>query len=119
MLSHDEPLPDRPRRVAVAGVAGVGKTTLARRIADVIGAPHIEIDVLYHGPNWEPRGSFLDDVRALVARDEWTTEWQYAYARPLVAGRADLVVWLDLPFWTTTLPRVARRAPDPAASSQA
>jgi adenylate kinase family enzyme len=109
VLTHDEPLPRRPFRVAVAGMAGTGKTTLAGRIAVVIGAPHVEIDALYHGPNWVPRESFLDDVRSMVARESWTTEWQYTAARPLMTERADIVVWLDLPFWTTTLPRLARR----------
>ncbi|WP_413451637.1 AAA family ATPase [Georgenia phoenicis] len=109
MLRHDDPLPSRPSRVLVAGVSGVGKTTLARRIATVTGGAHTEIDALFHGPGWVPRPEFLDDVRALVARDSWTTEWQYADARPLLAERADLLVWLDLPFTTVTLPRLLRR----------
>jgi len=56
-----------------------------------------------------PRPEFLDDVRALVAADSWTTEWQYASARPILAERADLLVWLDLPFFRVTLPRVIGR----------
>ena len=109
MLHFDAPLPHRPQRVVVAGVSGAGKTTLARRIAEVVGAPHTEIDALFHGPGWVPRASFLDDVRALVAGPTWTTEWQYAAARPLLLERADLLVWLDLPFATVTLPRLVRR----------
>ncbi|PYF97796.1 Adenylate kinase [Georgenia satyanarayanai] len=109
MLRHDDPLPHRPRRVLVAGVSGAGKTTLARRVAAVTGGPHTEIDALFHGPGWVPRTEFLDDVRALVARDAWTTEWQYTGARPLLAERADLLVWLDLAFATVTLPRLLRR----------
>lgn len=109
VLSHSDPLPDLPRRVAVAGVSGAGKTTLAGRIAKVIAAPHIEIDALYHGPNWVPRPSFLEDVRLMVDGDTWTTEWQYRAARPILLERADLIVWLDLPFWTSTLPRLLRR----------
>ncbi len=93
----------------MAGVSGVGKTTLARHIAQVIGAAHTEIDGLFHGPNWVPRPSFLDDVRAMVAGDAWVTEWQYGAARPLIAERADLLAWLDLPYWTVTFPRVVRR----------
>ncbi|MDE0546355.1 AAA family ATPase [Microbacterium sp. C7(2022)] len=93
----------------VAGVSGVGKTTLARRIAQVIDAPHTEIDALYHGPGWVPRAQFLDDVRTFVAAESWTTEWQYASARPVLTEAADLMVWLDLPFATVTLPRVVRR----------
>lgn len=109
VLTHEEHLPRRPFRVAVAGVSGTGKTALASRIAVLIGAPHFEIDGLYHGPNWVPRESFLDDVRSMLAQDSWTTEWQYKAARPLLTERADIVVWLDLPFWTTTLPRLVRR----------
>ncbi|MFG6403041.1 AAA family ATPase [Microbacterium sp. P04] len=109
MLAFDDPLSFRPRRVLTAGVSGVGKTTLASRIASIAGAPHTEIDELYHGPNWVPRPEFLKDVHQLVREDAWTTEWQYATARPILAAHADLLVWLDLPFFTVTLPRVVAR----------
>ena len=96
-LGPTSPLPRRPERVLVVGVAGSGKTTLAGRIAEVLGVAHVEIDALHHGPGWEPRPKFLDDVRALAARPGWVTEWQYAAARPILLERADLLVWLDLP----------------------
>lgn len=109
MLRFDAPLPLRPARVVVAGVSGAGKTTLARRVALVLGVPHTEIDALFHGTGWTPREEFLDDVRELVAGEVWTTEFQYASARPLLLERADLLVWLDLPFATVVLPRLVRR----------
>lgn len=92
----------------MAGVSGSGKTTLAGRIATALGIPHTELDALHHGPGWTPRPEFLDDVGELAAGDAWVTEWQYAAARPLLAARADLLVWLDLPF-PLTLSRVVRR----------
>lgn len=109
MLSYNDPLPARPRRVLVAGVAGSGKTTLAARIAPVTHGAHTEIDALYWGPAWTPRPEFLDDVHTLVDTPSWTTEWQYNVVRPLLAARADLLVWLDLPFYRVTLPSVVRR----------
>jgi adenylate kinase family enzyme len=109
MLDHAGALPHRPRRILVAGVAGTGKTTLAARMAAITGGPHTEIDALFHGPNWVPRPEFLDDVRAFTAAESWTTEWQYGPVRPMLAERADLLVWLDLPFLRVTLPRVVRR----------
>ena len=48
-------------------------------------------------------------MRALVAGEAWVTEWQYSLARPLLAERADLLIWLDLPFLRVALPRVIRR----------
>src|SRR5829696_7068923 len=109
VLSFDDPLPSHPKRILIAGVSGSGKTSLARAIAPLAQVPHTEIDALHHGPGLAPRDEFLDDVRRLAGQDAWITEWQYATARPILAARADLVVWLDMPFLTVTLPRVVRR----------
>lgn len=108
MLHADDPLPRRPQRVAIAGVSGSGKSTLARRLAEVLDLPHHELDALHHGPGWTKRPEFEADVNAFVATDRWVTEWQYDHARPVLAARADLLVWLDLPF-PVTFSRVVRR----------
>jgi adenylate kinase family enzyme len=109
MLSHSAPLTACPRRILVAGVSGTGKTTLAKRIATITGAPHTEIDALFHGPAWTPRPEFEADVEDMMRQAAWVTEWQYAPVRERLAASADLLVWLDLPFWTVTFPRVVRR----------
>ena len=100
LLTSTQSLQECPQRVLVAGTSGSGKTTWGSRIARQLGIPHVEIDALYHGPNWTPRESFMDDVSALVAEDKWVTEWQYSSARAVLAARADLLVWLDLPVAT-------------------
>ena len=97
MLGATDSLPHRPNRVLVAGTSGSGKTTLAARIAETMAVPHVEMDALFHGPEWTPRPSFLEDVRRFTAEPVWVTEWQYGSARPQLAERADLLVWLDLP----------------------
>ena len=97
LLSYDAALPDRPRRVLVAGGSGSGKTTLSDRIGSVLGVRHVEIDALHHGAGWVKRPTFEADVEAFTAEPSWVTEWQYSVVRPLLAERADLVVWLDLP----------------------
>lgn len=107
-LTARDPLPHRPRRVLVAGVSGTGKTTLAARLAPLLGVGHTEVDALFHGPGWVRRAEFEADVAALVRRPGWVTEWQYADAREVLADHADLLVWLDLPF-RVTLTRVVRR----------
>jgi adenylate kinase family enzyme len=108
MLSANDPLDPPPRRVLVAGVAGSGKTTLAGRIAERTGIPHTEIDALQHGENWTPRPEFADDVERFTRAESWITEWQYRGVRPLLAARADTLVWLDLPVGLT-MRRVIRR----------
>jgi hypothetical protein len=107
MLSADDPL-HRPSRVVVAGVTGVGKSTLARRISDSLDLPYTEIDGLYHGADWIPRPQFLADVELFTREPAWITEWQYRDARPVLSARADTLVWLDLPS-PVAVSRVVRR----------
>ena len=97
MLGPDDELDGRPQRVLVAGGSGSGKTTLAVAVGRVLDLPHVEVDALFHGPGWVPRPTFVADVERLVAAERWVTEWQYAAVRDLLADRADLLVWLDLP----------------------
>lgn len=108
LLKPEDPLPGRPRRILIAGVSGSGKTTLAARIAAATDIPHIEIDGLYHGPDWTPRSEFVADVAAFTAKPSWVTEWQYSIPRPLLLERCDLMVWLDLPT-PVTMAQVVRR----------
>lgn len=97
LLGADDALPRRPQRVLVAGTAGAGKTTLAARLEQELGVPRVEIDALFHGPGWTPLESFAADVEVFSAQPDWVTEWQYGTVRALLAERADLLVWLDLP----------------------
>ena len=80
----------------MAGTAGSGKTTVAARVGEALDIGHVEIDALFHGPGWQPREQFVADVEAFSDRPTWVTEWQYGAVRPLLAQRADLIVWLDL-----------------------
>lgn len=108
MLGPLDPLPHTPRRIAVAGVSGAGKTTLARRLARILDLPHTEMDSLFHGPGWTIRQSFVDDVDAVTAGDRWVVEWAYSTQQSFITERADTIVWLDLPY-RTVLRRVTAR----------
>jgi len=35
------------QRISVVGTSGSGKTTVARRIAEALGFPHVELDALH------------------------------------------------------------------------
>ncbi|KAA0021294.1 AAA family ATPase [Antrihabitans cavernicola] len=103
-----DPITWNPRRIAIGGVTGVGKTTMARRIAAILELPFTELDSLYHGPDWTARSSFESDVDAITSGSSWVTEWQYRVVRPMILTRADTLVWLDLPT-SVSLARLARR----------
>ena len=39
-------------RIAVVGTTCAGKTTVAKRLAERHGIPHVELDALHWGPGW-------------------------------------------------------------------
>ena len=101
-------LPATTRRILVTGASGAGKSALRQKIGDTLRLPTVEIDALYHGPNWSPRPTFVADVDEFTSGPGWVVEWQYSSVRPLLLSRADVLVWLDHGRWTVTH-RVVRR----------
>jgi adenylate kinase family enzyme len=108
----------RPRRIVVVGTSGSGKTTMARRLAEGLGLPHVELDALHWGPGWTEAlpEEFRQRTAAALAGEAWTTDGNYGRVRDIVWSRADTLVWLDysLPvvLWrviSRTILRVARR----------
>jgi adenylate kinase family enzyme len=97
-------------RVLVVGMTGAGKTTAARRIADRIGAPFHEMDVLAIGPNWSTRPDLVAQVAALLETPAWVFDsYGYDQVRDAMWAAADTIVWLDYPA-RVIVPRVVRRS---------
>jgi adenylate kinase family enzyme len=87
------------QRVCVVGNSGSGKTTVARALSRAIGAPHLELDSVFHQRGWTPlpTAEFRARVAAFVADDRWVTDGNYAVVQDLIWARADTVIWIDLP----------------------
>ena len=99
------------QKIAVQGTGGSGKTTVAKELARRHGVPHVELDALFHGPNWveTPPEEFRRRVAAATAGDGWVVDGNYDNKLGgLVLDQADTVVWLDLPL-RVSLSRVTRR----------
>ena len=109
------------RRVEVIGPSCSGKSTTARRLAEILGVPCIELDALHHDAGWaEASAEVLQQrVRAALeaAPDGWVVDGTYfGKLGTLVLDEADAIIWLDIPFRTAirrvlwrTLHRAVRR----------
>ena len=98
------------QRIVVIGTTGAGKSTLAARLAGILGYPFIEPDALFWGANWTPvpREEFRRQVAGAIAGDAWTIGGNYSVARDLIWQRADTLIWLDYPL-PLVLWRLSRR----------
>ena len=87
-------------KIAVIGSSGSGKTSVARRLAEHHGVPHVELDELHWGPNWTacPADEFRARVERALSAPGWVADGTYhGKLGDSVLEQADLVVWLDLP----------------------
>lgn len=85
---HSTPVavPEPLRRVHVIGNSSAGKSSLAKRLAGMLGVPFVELDALNWEPNWV--GLNATDPEELERRlREATCFWD----------RVQLVLWLDMP----------------------
>lgn len=99
-------------RVNVVGLSGSGKSTLARHLSDVLRAEYVEMDRLYHGPNWtEPtRTEFRERIAHVIQGDRWVLDGNYhGKTFDLKWERATLIVWVNTPFFKNMW-RSTRRA---------
>ena len=104
-------------RIAITGPSGSGKTALAAELARALGIRHVEIDALYHRPNWESCGADVlrERVLAATAGDGWVTDATYhSLLGDLVLEHTETAVWLDLPvplvMWRLLLARTCGRS---------
>ena len=92
-------------RIIVYGPSGSGKTTVSRQIGELLQLPVIELDALFHQPNWEPTpdDEFREKVLAALDRHEdgWVCDGNYSRVRDDVLPRAETVIWLRPPFIVT------------------
>lgn len=100
------------RRIAVLGPSGSGKSTFARQLGGLLNLPVIELDALFHRPNWEetPRNEFREIVedRLTELDDAWVCDGNYGTTRDIIFPKADTIIWLRLPF-RTVYPRLVKR----------
>ena len=87
-------------RLWMIGGSGSGKSTLSRAISEKTSTPWIQLDALYHQPNWTPRPKpeLRTAVEHLISGPAWVVDGNYTGSvADLVLARADTVVLLNLP----------------------
>jgi adenylate kinase family enzyme len=105
---------DRMKRISVVGNTGSGKTTVAEAVASDLGLRCLELDSVFHRPDWQPLDTeeFRRIVAEFTAAEAWVVDGNYPAVSDIVWSRADTVVWLDPPrhrLMRQLVPRTVRR----------
>jgi adenylate kinase family enzyme len=91
------------KRVAVFGNAGGGKSTLARRLAELTRLPLYTVDMMQFraGGDAVPHEEYLKAHAELLCQDEWIIDG-YGGVAPAWErfAKADTLVYVDLPLMT-------------------
>jgi adenylate kinase family enzyme len=96
-------------RVTIVGGPGSGKSTLAKKISDKLKIPYLQIDRLWFesgGNNLKEndeqekervRSFIKEKVVEFIKQDNWVSDGWYRRVQPLIAKRADIIIFLDIP----------------------
>ncbi|KAF7317155.1 hypothetical protein HMN09_00450200 [Mycena chlorophos] len=100
-------------RVHLVGNGGVGKSTVGRELAKLLGVPFISLDEIFWKPNWERETA--EGMRAKVAQalaaapNGWVVDGNYGKRLGgLVEDPSTDVIWLDPPL-LLYIPRIIVR----------
>jgi adenylate kinase family enzyme len=91
------------KHIVVTGTTSSGKSTLAEQIAKRFDLCFIELDALHWEPNWTeaPLEVFRERVKEALRQDPaWVVAGNYHVVRDLIWPQAEVIIWLDYPFWT-------------------
>lgn len=98
-------------RVNVIGSSGSGKSTFARRLAELLASPYVELDALHWLPDWQEAADaeFSAKIAAAVSGERWVLDGNYSRCNELKWARVQTVIWLDYGFGLT-LGRLLQRS---------
>lgn len=89
------------QRINLVGTSSGGKSTLGKQLAESLDVPYIEMDALYHEPNWTEAtlDVFRQRLTDAALADKWVLDGNYhSKTHDIKWARASMIVWLDMPF---------------------
>ncbi|MEH7121948.1 topology modulation protein [Bacillus sp. JJ1503] len=88
------------KRIMVIGVSsGVGKSTFARKLGEVLDINVYHLDAFFWKPNWVQASieEFSEAQQEIVNQDQWIIEGNYTPTFGVRTERADTIIYLELP----------------------
>ena len=87
------------KKVIVIGCPGSGKSTVSRALQNKTGIPLYHLDMMYWNADKTTveKSVFLEQLFAVLEKDEWIIDGNYASTMELRMEACDTVIFLDYP----------------------
>jgi adenylate kinase family enzyme len=87
------------KRILIIGSGGAGKSTLARRLGEVLNIEVFHLDKLYWQPNWiePPKDDWKNTVEEILKRDSWIIDGNFGGTLEMRLQACDTAIFLDFP----------------------
>lgn len=87
------------KRILVIGSGGSGKSTVARRLGQLLDLEVNHLDKFFWKPGWveSPRDEWIQTVTELIDRESWIIDGNYSGTLDLRLQKCDTIVFLDMP----------------------
>ena len=84
-------------RIIIIGCGGAGKSTLARKLGEVLNLPVVHLDKLFWKPGWvETTAEEFDALLAMeLVKDHWIMDGNFNRTMPERIKRCDTIIYLD------------------------
>ena len=84
-------------RIIIIGCGGAGKSTLARKLGEVLDLPVVHLDKLFWKPGWveTSREEFDALLAQELAKDKWIMDGNFNRTMPERMKRCDTIIYLD------------------------
>ena len=84
-------------RIIIIGCGGAGKSTLARKLGEMLDIPVVNLDKLFWKPGWveTSREEFDALLAQELAKDRWIMDGNFNRTMPERIKRCDTIIYLD------------------------
>ena len=89
------------KKVIVIGCPGSGKSTVSRALHDKTGIPLYHLDMMYWNADKTTveKSVFLERLTAVLEKNKWIIDGNYASTMELRMAACDTVIFLDYPLY--------------------
>ena len=99
------------KKIILIGSGGAGKSTLAKRLGEILNISVYHLDQYFWKPGWVPTPNdewdkFLEE---LVRKEQWIIDGNFGRTLDIRLKEADTVIFLDMPRYITIYRIIKRR----------